>query len=124
MTPTPHDFEILLETFNMIQHVQDPTHERGHMLVLCISRADTCVQGASVEDLISDHPIIQSSLTVGQPAFPRENISYRKIRSIDNTAFALDLMATELLQHTCATLHGLVDNTRVHYQGFLMSMLH
>ena len=55
------------------------------------------------------HHIIQSSLTVGRPAFPRENISYRQIRSIDNAAFALDLMATELLQHTCVTLHGLVD---------------
>ena len=55
------------------------------------------------------HHIIPSSLTVGRPAFPRENISYRKIRSIDNTSFALDLMATELLQHTCVTLHGLVD---------------
>ena len=64
----------ILETFNMIQHVQNPTHERGHMLDLCIPRAETCVQGASLEDLISDHHIIQSSLTVGQPAFPRENI--------------------------------------------------
>ena len=90
--------------------LQDPTRERGHMLDLCISRAETCVQDASVEDLISDHHNIQSSLTVGRPAFPRENISYRKIRFIDNImAFALDLMATELLQHRCVTLHGLVD---------------
>ena len=99
----------ILETFNTIQHAQDPTHESDHMLDLCISRAETCVQGASVEDLISDHHITQSLLTVGQPAFPRENISYRKIRSIDNTAFALDRMATELLQHMCVTLHGLID---------------
>ena len=99
----------ILETFNMIQHVQDPTHERGHMLDLCISRAETCVQGASVAYLIIDHHIIQSALTVGRPDVPRENISDRKIRSIDNTAFALDLMYTELLQHTCVTLHWVVD---------------
>ena len=99
----------ILETFNMIQHEQDPTHERGHMLDLCIYRADTCVQDASVEDVISDHHMIQSSLTEGRPAFPRENISYRKIRSVDNTTFAMDRMANELLQHTCVTLHGLVD---------------
>ena len=70
----------ILKTFNLIQHVQDPTHERGHMLDMCISRAATCVQGTSVKDRISDHSIIQSSLTVGRPAFPRENISCRKIR--------------------------------------------
>ena len=91
------------------QHVQNPTHERGHMLDICISRADTCLQGPSVECLISDHHIIQSSLIVGRPAFPCEKIPYGKIRSIDNTAFALYLMATDLLQNSCVTLHGLVD---------------
>ena len=67
------------------------------------------VQGASVEDLIGDHHIIQSSFTVGRPAIPHEKISYREIRSIDNAAFALYLMVTVLLQNSCVTLHGLVN---------------
>ena len=90
------------------------------MLDLCISTTETCVQSSSVEDVISDHHIIHSSLTVGRPAaFPCENISYRKIGSIDNTAFALDLMATGQLQHTCVTLHGLVDQYNSTLPGLL-----
>ena len=109
----------ILQTYNMIQHVQEPTHECGHMLDLCISRSETSVQGASVEDLISDHHIIQCSLSVGRPAFPREDRVYRKVKSIDKAAFARDLAASDLMENPCSDLSGLVDQ----YNSALSTLL-
>jgi len=45
----------LLQTFNCVQHVSEPTHLAGHILDVVISRADTDIRRLSVDDFVSDH---------------------------------------------------------------------
>ena len=45
----------LLQTFDMVQHVTEPTHIAGHTLDLVIARQDTAIDRLHVATFISDH---------------------------------------------------------------------
>jgi len=50
-------FRQLLQSFGLVQHVNEPTHSAGHMLDLIITRTDTEVTDLHVGDMISDHDL-------------------------------------------------------------------
>jgi hypothetical protein len=58
------EFSNLLDTFNMSQHVSEPTHQSGHTLDLLITRQDSnLINGICVHTpWISDHSIVQQVL--------------------------------------------------------------
>ncbi len=62
--PDTIKFNKILESFNLQQHINGPTHKRGHTLDLIITRnEDKLVTGTKIHDLvISDHFAIHSTL--------------------------------------------------------------
>ena len=46
----------LLETYNLVQHITEPTHRSQHLLDYIISDAEL-VNSAGVSDFVSDHCI-------------------------------------------------------------------
>ena len=66
---------------NLRQYVQEPTHDRGHMLDLVITRQDEEL----VSDLnvfpssLSDHSVISFKIPFGKPASEKMIIRTRKI---------------------------------------------
>ena len=77
----------LLESFNLQQHVEDPTHEAGHTLDLVISNTKdmtSLVKNVNVHQCgISDHYCVLFELNARKPVLVRKTIRYRKTKSID-----------------------------------------
>ena len=86
-------FQMLLESFNLHQHVREATHERGHTLDLVITRMDSpIISGISVMNFeISDHHSVVCKLAMGTPSKRRSKITYRKMRDIDADVFCQDI---------------------------------
>ena len=64
----------LLESMDLQQHVNEPTHESGHTLDLIITRqCDSLLANIPVTDcLFSDHSTLICDLTLGKPLQPKE----------------------------------------------------
>lgn len=71
----------LLKSFNLKQHVATPTHSRGHILDLIITRPeDDLVDGILVRDpTLSDRFAEHCTLKLSKPRAEQHNIRYRKL---------------------------------------------
>ena len=74
----------LIESFNLKQHVCEPTHRNGHILDLLITRADESIASAvNVTDpCLSDHLAVRCTLSLPKTAFERKEIQYRKLKPL------------------------------------------
>ena len=83
----------LLVSFNLLQHVKDPTHAAGHTLDFVISHKDySFISPVVVQPMsISDHHVVRYAIDVNRPAKKSTHIVKRNYRS-----FCL---------HRCHTLH-------------------
>ena len=86
-------FADLLETICLTQHVRSPTHIQGHILDLVITRnSDNIIKGRPISDrYISDHCSVLCSLSVPRPSPTVKHISFRKLKTLDLTAFKDDI---------------------------------
>lgn len=94
--PTNHsarEFAFLLDTYNMSQHVTDPTHQSGHTLDLLITREGSdLISDVQVHvPWISDHGVVQFKITTSKPRFPRKTIVFRRWKSLDINQFQQDV---------------------------------
>ncbi|XP_068704693.1 uncharacterized protein [Montipora foliosa] len=121
--PTCINFLQLLESFNLRQHVREPTHRSGHTLDLIITREDENIIGpvSVTESIISDHDIVKCSLNLLKPTLMKRCISSRKIKSIDierlksdicdslgpNTDISIDV--NDLVSRYCSELTSIMD---------------
>ena len=113
-------FEDLLEAFSMIQHLEGPTHSRGHTLDLVMSHADDdTVASCSTSHFISDHNAISVRLNTGRAHPPRKMISSCKLRSIQIPALADDVSSSSL----AAALPDDVDEAVEVYNTVLSELL-
>ena len=93
----------LIESFNLKQHVCEPTHRNGHILDLLITRADESIASAvNVTDpSLSDHLAVRCCLSLPKTAFERKEIQYRKLKSVDISLFRSDLSNAFLKTSIC-----------------------
>ncbi|XP_068675378.1 uncharacterized protein [Montipora foliosa] len=121
--PTCINFLQLLESFNLRQHVREPTHRSGHTLDLIITREDEKIIGpvSVTESIISDRNIVNCSLNLLKPTLMKRCISSRKIKSIDierlksdicdslgpNTDISIDV--NDLVSRYCSKLTRIMD---------------
>ena len=85
-------FAELLESFDLKQHIVQPTHIKGHTIDYIITRTpDNILHNVVVDSLISDHHAIISSLNVIQPPPQKKKITFRKLKNIDFSDFNNDL---------------------------------
>ena len=106
----------ILDTFNLTQSVEEPTHRRGHILDWIAHRQDdNLIESISVsQDLISDHYCVISDLSIRLPDQPVMYKNIRNLRSIDRQALQQDLSL--LTPTACPTaellnsaLHSVLD---------------
>ena len=90
----------LLESMSLTQHVTEPTHELGHTLDLVITRkSDNLISGRPAPDILfSDHLALLFKLKTPRPPLKVGRVSFRKLRSIDKSAFADEICNSEVLQ--------------------------
>ena len=69
----------LLETYNLVQHITEPTHRSQHLLDYIISDADL-VNSAGVSDFISDRCALHASLVCTRSHPKRKQITFRPLK--------------------------------------------
>ena len=108
---TARQFLVLLDSFDLVQHVREKTLANGHTVDLVISNAmDHFVNGVKTTDpVISDHLAVHSTLHLEKPRFVKKVVPPRKLRVIDTTSFRSDIEGSILLQHQ-DDLHVVVNN--------------
>ncbi|CAM4308004.1 unnamed protein product [Leuciscus chuanchicus] len=86
------EFNNLLDSLNFTQHVNVPTHSRGHTLDLLITNS-TSISNLSVHDLgVSDHKAISLELPTLSPiSKPSRKISFRNLTNINPVTLTTDL---------------------------------
>ena len=73
-------FVDILVTFDCVQHIDKPTHNRGHLLDSIITRKDSSgVSNLYVSDFISDHRALHVSLTCSRAHPERKQIEVRSL---------------------------------------------
>ena len=80
----------LLETYNLVQHITEPTHRSQHLLDYIISDAEL-VNSAGVSDFVSDHCVLHASLVCTRSHPKRKQITFRPLKTIDH-----DLLSTDI----------------------------
>ena len=79
-------FRVLLDVFDLKQHVKNSTHKSEHILDLVItSSGDQLVRNVRVFDpVISDHCAVRwETSCLKKPGLERKSVCFRKLRSID-----------------------------------------
>ena len=91
-------FAELLETFGLIQHINFATHVSGHWLDLIITRSSNDVMIISPRPslFLSDHCFAECTLAIPSDATTARELTFRKYKNIDITAFQKDIAKSDL----------------------------
>ena len=91
----------ILESFNLDQYVNFPTHIRGHSLDLMIFSKGCDVLSVSTSDMISDHFSVIADLNIptDHSRTVPQAITYRKLKAINIEAFKADITNSELISN-------------------------
>lgn len=87
-------FNEIMEMFNLVQHVNFPTHKLGHTIDVVITHADSpIIKNIKPNHIdLSDHYMIQfETKTINPNRKEYVNITYRNIKAIDNEKFRSDI---------------------------------
>ena len=86
------DFLSVLECLGLQQHVEVPTHTKGHTLDLVITDSAS-ISNLQVYDLgVSDYKVVSMALTFKLPTSrPKRQMSFRNWKSIDTATMTMDL---------------------------------
>ena len=85
-----------LETFDFVQHIDKPTHNRGHLLDYIISKDISGVSNVYVSDFICDHRALHVSLTCNRVHPERKQIDVRSLKRITYDALEADLIGVNI----------------------------
>ena len=95
----------LISAFGLSQHVNDPTHNRGHTLDYIITKSDNdIISNVEVSEMVSDHCLINAFLKISKPSFSIREVSYRKIKNINTEAFSNDVLNADLSVRSTDTI--------------------
>ena len=124
----------ILDEFDLVQKIQEPTHTAGHTLdVLILRNNSRILKTLSVSDpglcndggkVIKDHFLICWTISVKRPCVEPKTIKFRALNKLDYNKFEHDLAKTELCalpldnslsaddiyQLYCKTLKKLIDS--------------
>jgi hypothetical protein len=86
-------FISLIESFDLVQHVLDPTHIAGHTLDLVLTRREEhLLADCFVADQLSDHSAVHWILKAIRPLRPRKPVTLRRLKTVDRGLLASDLL--------------------------------
>ncbi|EFX70233.1 hypothetical protein DAPPUDRAFT_112897 [Daphnia pulex] len=86
-------FISLIESFDLLQHVLDPTHIAGHTLDLVLTRREEhLLADCFVADQLSDHSAVHWILKANRPLRPRKSVTLRRLKTVDRGLLLSDLL--------------------------------
>ena len=100
----------LLHQFDLIQHVNVPTHTAGNILDLVISRGDISVKDIRTDPSVrSDHFAVLFTLSSSSPGLPKQTVTYRSWKSVDHDQLRKDI-GDAFSEFTCSDVEPTVRN--------------
>ena len=105
-------FVDLLDSANLVQHVIEPTHHKGHILDLVISRqSENIISPVSVNhDLPSDHYAVLYEVELAGPGLIKQQTTSRNYKNIDMEKFKNDIILSNINVQTTSDPATLVEN--------------
>ena len=95
-------FNNLLSSYGLVNHVTFLTHQAGRTLDLVITQNNQELELGSIKPgyFLSNHCFVCADIVIPQPDVQNRKLSYCKLKSIDKTSFASDLesICQDLLQ--------------------------
>ena len=109
--PSTNKFNIVLESFDLVKHVNSPTHIAVHTLDLVITHRDSNIitHTPVIEDLISDHFAVSFTIAAPRPKAEPTTVTKRNLKNIDFDQFKKDIENSALLQNPANDLTELVN---------------
>ena len=102
--PERKQFYMLLQTLGLVQHIDMPTYQNGHLLNYIITRGSgDFASNFRVSKKICDHMALQVSLVCQRPHPERKEIYVRSLRRIDMDALSAGLSAI-CVNHECSNV--------------------
>ena len=97
----------MLDSMNMQNHVNIPTHVSGHVLDLLITRNSEQLFIGQPERryFISDHAFIRFKTIMEKPEVQIKHISYRRLNDIDLELFKKDLRESKIMENQNKSVH-------------------
>ena len=86
-------FQDFMDSFGLVNHINQSTHTSNHILDLVISQPEfsPIVRTAELSHFLSGHCFMHVLLLVDRPIPSRKHIKYWKMKSIDQNKFSHDL---------------------------------
>ena len=114
--PAANRLRNMLEVSGLSQHVQNSTHQNGHLLDLVISRPSNMTLSMNPSDVSvsSDHACVCFTLQFPKPLKVTKCMTVRKFRAISTQALCQDLLSSDLNNlplSDCAAACSLYDQT-------------
>ena len=82
------EFASVLSSMDLRQHIENPTHSKGHIMDDVITRSESNLFTLDdVNLLLSDHYLILGTLNFKRPQYPTTQVKYRKLKDIDIELF-------------------------------------
>jgi len=108
----------LLDSFNLLQPVNSPTHKTGHALYLVTnSDSDNLVSSVALyPDLISDHHCTALTLNALKPSTASSVIAKRNFRNMDAAAFCDDIKSACSTTYVCPCLRSVHRGVNIDLQ--------
>ena len=84
----------VLDTSNLVQHVDKPTHNQGHTLDLVLTRSSELIISDITynHSVISDHAMVVCHVSIAKPCAPKKTITARDWKQVDLAALQTDIV--------------------------------
>ena len=85
-------FNDLLSSFGLVNHITFPTHQAGHTLDLVITQNNQEMELMSIKPgyFLSDHCFVCVEIVIAQPDVQSRMLSFCRLKSIDKPSFVID----------------------------------
>ncbi len=117
--PNTKKFMDILSQFNLVWHINEPTHKLGNTLDFTITRKTYILLNHKVDFQISDHNNILFQTDMQKPACPQKVVKFKKLKKVYMEELRKDIKETSDRGKTINDLVALVD----HYNDELSRIL-
>ena len=113
-------FNDFIDSFNLHNHVNFPTHKSLHYLDLVITDTNWNIMHTVKQGhMLSDHNFIDCSLQIEKPKPQTKTVTYRKLKNIDIKRLDGDMGEALVAANNCSDLAALVDMYNVKLSAVL-----
>ena len=122
------NFQDLLQSFGLKNHVDFPTHKLGHNLDVFITKTDCRLEISDITAgrYLSDHCFVTVKFQVIKPPVSSVKKSFRKLKGVDIELFKQDILNSQLhrVDFDEISLDGLVDLFLIMSQRIYQTLIH